>query len=218
MFVRKSHLSILVLFFLLFSCGGESGNSDEFDRQDEQKPEPETLQRVYRTDLRPINSLVVDDVEGQAVLRLEDDSFEVNMAVRNVPSSVHSQQIHVAKGCPGPQADTNSDGYIDILEAEAVSGGVFIPLDGDLDNLSEDARTYPNGGFLGAYVYREETSRSRLLADMGITDFILDERVVMIFGVDDDEVLPLTVASKDGRPSQETLPIACGELLRVIGQ
>lgn len=215
----KKHLSTFVLLGFLFSCGGgDSGNSDEFEREDEQVPEPETLQRIYRTDLKSVNPRALNNVKGQTVIRLEDDSFEVNIAVQNVPGSIHPQKIHVAKNCPGPQSDTNRDGFIDVVEAEAVSGAVYIPLDGDLDNVSEDARTYPNGGFLRGYVYREETSRSRLLADMRTSNFLLEDKVVMVFGVDDDEELPPTVASRDGRPAQETLPIACGELFRVIGQ
>ena len=48
------------LFLLLFlSCGGDSGNSDEFNRQEEEAPEPEVLQSIYRADFRPVNPMAV---------------------------------------------------------------------------------------------------------------------------------------------------------------
>ncbi len=181
--------------------GGDSGNSEEFKRQEEQDPEPDTLQRIYRTDLRAVNPTVVKRVEGQVIIRLVGDDFQVNLAVQNVPSSVHRQHIRTGSNCPTIEADTNQDGLIGLAEAEVVSGSVFIPLDSDLDNQSEDR--YPTGGFLKAFVYKEKTSRSRLQSDLGRGNkFDLGNRVIMVLGTDEDP----------------TLPIACGELTKVIGQ
>jgi hypothetical protein len=200
--MTKSHIGFFLLLTTLFACGGDSHNDDDFDREEENLPEPEVLQRVYRTDLKPVNPLIVKRVEGQAIIRLEDDSFEVSLGVQNVPSSIHRQHIHTLKSCPTKEADTNNDRTISRAEAEAISGPVFIPLDSDLDNVGEDGR-YPDGGFLKAYVYREETVQSRLLADLGRgANFDLENRVILIFGTDDDQ----------------NLPIACGELVRVIGR
>lgn len=200
--MTKIHISSLLLLTLFIACGGDSHNSDAFDEREEAVPEPETLQRIYRADLKPVNPLVVKRVEGQVIIRLEDDSFEANLGVQNVPAATHPQRIHTLKSCPDSSSDTNQNGTIERSEAEAVTGPVYIPLDGDLDNIGEDERSYPDGGFLKGYVYREETSRSRLLADLGPgSDFDLENRVVMIFGTDDDA----------------DLPIACGELVRVIG-
>lgn len=215
--MAKLFLSHLIMFAFL-SCGGDSGNSDEFERQEEQIPEPEVIQKVYRADLRVVNPAVVDDVEGLTIIRLEDETFEVNIAARNVPSSVHPLQIRTGKSCPTISDDVNGDGYVDFNEAQAVSGGVFIPLDNDLDNLLADNLNYPNGGFLRAFGYREDTTRKQLVTELGAESGLdFANRVVMVLGVDADEELPPTVASPDGRIPQETLPIACGELTKIIG-
>lgn len=193
-----------ICFLLIFSsCGGSNGNSDAFNRQNEVNPEPDTLQRIFRADLRAVNPSVVNRVEGQVVVRLVEDTFQVNLAVQNVPAATHPQHIRNGKSCPTMAADTNKDGLVSLAEAEVVTGGVFIPLDSDLANVSEDARSFPDGGFLKAYVYQEEASRSRLLSDLGPgADFDLGNRVILVLGTDDDP----------------TLPIACAELTQVTGQ
>ena len=206
------------IMLLLFACGGDSGNSNEFDRQAEEIPEPELIQKLYRGDLRVVNPAIADDVEGQTIIRLEDESFEVNVAARNVPSSVHPQQIWTGRSCPTLSDDLNRDGYVDYNEAQAVSGGVYLPLDNDLDNVLADNLNYPNGGFLRAYGYREDTTRKQLVTEMGAESGLdFGNRVVMVLGVATDEELPATVASPDGRSPQESLPIACGELTKIIG-
>lgn len=215
----NSKIPTCLLLSILFSCGGgDSGNSDEFNRQSEEVPEPETIQKVYRTDLKAINPSLSNNINGQAILRLEDENFEVNVVAQNIPSVIHPQHIRTGKVCPSSASDVNRDGIIDLNEAEAVSGGVYIPLDNDLKNLVSDNSRYPNGGFLRAYAYREDTSRKQVVTELGPeTNLDLDNRVIMILGVDADEDLPPTVASPDGRTPQETLPLACGELFKVIG-
>lgn len=184
----------------LISCGRESANSDAFTR-DYRIPEPETLQRLYRADIRAVNPYITPDIEGQATVRLVEDIFDVNIVVRNVPSVIHPQRILKGEKCPDSGADTNNDGIISFAEAEAVSGVNFIPLDNNLSELTENAGGFPDGGLLRGYVYRERTSRSKLLADLG-DEFDLEDRVIMIYGSDSDE----------------TLPIGCAELFQVIGQ
>lgn len=207
-----------LLMFFLFACGGDSGNSDEFDRQEEVIPEPEVIQKVYRADLRVVNPAVVDDVEGQVIIRMEDETFEVNIAARNIPGAAHPQHIRTGRSCPTISSDINGDGYVDSNEAQAVSGGVFLPLDSDLDNVLADNLNYPNGGFLKAYAYREDTTRKQLVTELGPESGLdFGNRVVMILGVDASEELPPTVVSSDGRSPQETLPIACGRLTKIIG-
>jgi hypothetical protein len=133
---------------------------------------------------------------------LEDESFEANVAIRKVPSVTHPQHIRTGKNCPGPADDVNGDGVIDLAEAEAVSGEVYIPLDEDLDNFLADNSRYPEGGFLNAYVYREVTTRKQVVSEVGPeSNLALENRVIMILGVEGDE----------------TLPLACGELFKVIG-
>lgn len=205
------------LLFTLIACGGESGNSEEFEREDD-VPEPETVQKVFQGDIRAVNSNVVDDIEGQVIVRMVEEKFEVNAAVRNVPSSVHRQHIRLGKNCPTAEADTNADGHIDLIEAQAVSGDVYIPLDSDLNQVRDDNQQYPNGGFLRSYGYQEETTRQQLVTELGAeSGLFFGDRVVLILGVDEDEELPATVAAPGGSSPQASLPIGCAELTQVLG-
>ncbi|MES2527343.1 MAG: hypothetical protein V4598_09655 [Bdellovibrionota bacterium] len=213
----RNKLSYLLLLGII-ACGGDSGNSDEFDRQEEEVPEPELIQKIYRGDLKPINSLVENDVEGQVVLRLEDESFEVSIGARRVHSSAHRLEVRTGKSCPSSTDDKDADGFISAAEANAVSGAVYIPLDSDLDNLLQDNGRYPTGGFLNAFGYQEDTERTNLVNSLGAESGIdFSNRVIMVLGTDPDDELPPTVASPDGRIPQETLPIACAELTQVSG-
>lgn len=214
--MRKNNLSYLLLLSLI-ACGGDSGNSDEFSREEE-VPEPELVQKIYRGDLKPVNRRADNDVEGQVIFRLEDDIFEANIAARRVHSSFHRLEVRTGKSCPKISDDTNQDGFISHEEAGLSSGDVYFPLDTDLDKLLQDNGRYPNGGFVGAFVYQEDTERKNFVSTLGAEAKIdLGNRVVMVLGTDPDDVLPTTVTSPDGRVPQETLPIACAELFQVTG-
>lgn len=179
----KAYRKILSILLLsgLAACGGETGNSDAFDREDEVLPEPETLQKIYRADLRALTPQ--SDAEGQAIVRLEDDSFEVNIAMRNLDRGTHRQFIAVGKTCPA--ADE-----------------VLIPLDDDLDGIQNDSGQYPDSGFIGAYAYREDTTRAQLVRELGPEPEIsFDDRTIVIMR---------TVGNQN-------LLVACGELTPVIG-
>lgn len=208
-----------ILLSTLISCGDDySSNSDDFEQENEDVPEPETIQKIYRADLRAVNPLVADGLRGQVLLRLEGETFEANVAAQDVPGVFHPQHIRTGKSCPGPEADLNRDGLIDFNESQSVTGPIFIPLDDDLNNVVADSAEYPNGGFVGAYVYQEETTRRQVVSELGAEAGLdLENRVVMIFGVELDQTLPPTVPSPDGRPPQETFPLACGELSKVTG-
>lgn len=208
-----------ILLSCLISCGDDySSNSDEFEQENEDFPEPETIQKIYQADLKAINPTVADGLRGQVLLRLEGDSFEANVAAQDVPGVFHPQHIRTGKSCPGPEADRNQDGLIDFNEVEVASGAVYIPLDSDLTNVVADNAEYPNGGFVGAYVYQEETTRRQIVSELGAESTLeLENRVVIILGVELDQTLPSTVPSPDGRPPQETFPLACGELTKITG-
>lgn len=191
----------LLISLMCVSCGRGSKNSDEFSRQEEQAPEPETLQRLYRADVRSVNPSIVEDIKGQLTIRLVEDDFEVNIALSDVPATTHPQRILSGKNCPTQGSDTDGDGIINYAEAQVASGATFIPLDSDIGNLGES--NFPEASILGSYVYRETTSRSRLLAELGPgVEYDLENRVVMIYGTESDQ----------------SLPIGCAELFQVLGQ
>lgn len=208
-----------ILLSTLISCGDDSSsNSSDFERENEDIPEPETIQKIYRADLKAINPSIADGLRGQVVLRLEGETFEANVAVQDVPGVFHPQHIRTGKSCPGAEADLNGDELLDFNEVQAATGPLLIPLDDDLNNLVADNAEYPNGGFVGAYVYQETTTRQQLVNELGSESTIdFENRVVMIYGIELDQPLPTSVPSPDGRPPQETFPLACGELTKIVG-
>lgn len=197
---RLNVTGLSLLLLLLLACGGgESSNSEEFERQDEEFPEPETLQRIYRGDFVSVNPEVRVKVNGQVILRLVEDRFEARIAIQDVPNSLHPQSVLTGEKCPDLSADLNRDGILSFEEAQAVSGTLFIPLDRDLDSNTDNG-DYPKSDFINAYVYEESTDRADLKAQLS-EDFNLADRVVMIYGSGDDR----------------SLPIACAELSQITG-
>jgi hypothetical protein len=188
----------LPFLIVLFSCG-KSFNSDAFKRPDKEPEEAQEFQQNYRADVKAINPSR-SSAEGQVLVRLVEDDFEVTITMRRIPKTLHPQRILTGKNCPGKESDANHDGVISFFEAQAVSGPTLIPLDGDLDQNQEEAGSFPSGNFLGVYAYNEAASRSRLEGQLS-SKFLLENRVVMVFGVAGDL----------------TIPIACGELTPVTG-
>ena len=192
-------LSRLFVFLIVFTGCGKSYNSDEFNRPDEEREEPQELQQNFRADLKSINPSV-SSADGQVVIRLVEDDFRVSIAMRRVSATRHPQRILSGQNCPTLEADTSGDGIISAAELRAVSSTTFISLDGDPGDGREDKGSFPGGNFFGLYSYDENTSREELRTRLG-RSFLLENRVVVVFGTDRDP----------------TLPVSCGELTPITG-
>jgi len=89
-------------------------------------------QKTYHADLTALNG---SGVSGTADLVLTGDQLQVRLDLHGeTPGKTHPQHIHgvkVAEGsarCPTAAADANGDGVLDHQEAEALTGGVVLPL------------------------------------------------------------------------------------------
>lgn len=181
-------------------------------------------------DLEPLNEEVsYRKVNGKARFQIQKGDFVAAVHATGLhPGMIHPQHIHAAAVCPPPSADTNGDGFIDVLEGVPFYGPILIPLDSDLSNQA--AGSFPfvdNRG--GSLQYRQSISLGALLADLNAPDpnpadavvkldgqpLNLSGRHVVVHGVSLDTPLPATVASIGGLPPQLTLPVACGEIRRV---
>lgn len=164
-------------------------------------------------------------VGGTVSLTRDADTFEASVDVTEATSATHMQHVHAGSRCPTAADDTNGDGYVDAVEASAVSGGVLIPLDSDLRTQTAGG-VYPSGS---NYSYNESTSFALMLADLQLPDtdttdsavklaageeLNLGSRVVAIHGVPSSTTLPPTVQGVDGMSPQQSLPIACAVLTR----
>jgi hypothetical protein len=131
------------------------------------------------------------------------------------PDGLHPQHIHAAAQCPPGSADTNGDGFVDVIEGLPFYGDILVPLDGNIGNTTSEIPTFPRAmGERGTYHYEASASLTSLEQAIGGA-LALPSRHVVIHGVDLATPLPASVRSLPGIPAQLTLPIACGEIREV---
>lgn len=181
---------------------------------------------VYVAHLHSLNNKAAGhETAGGARFVISGDKLTITVNAHGLPPGImHMQHIHGfpngnAASCPGENADTNGDGYVDLHETEAASGTTMVPLSGDPVSMEIATDTYPKASASGAYHYRKTVSLSALEAAFSQKfpgqKLDLDRRVVYIHGVLPTTKLPSSVASLGTVPAQVTLPIACGKIERV---
>lgn len=232
--IKNSNLYlILPLFILLCSCG-KKDKSSAVTTTVTSTPQVEEVNQddngVYRATLFPVNSKIVPNVSGNIEIRVSGDDFVVEGKMKGVTSGMkHFQHIYAGPRCPEFANDTNKDGFIDAPESFTSTGYILIPLDASLEEQFEGMDYGPISNNSGSYLYRRSTSLSRLVSDLRALDpdprdvFVklpvgeelnLSGRVVMIHGVKNDDGLPESVGSYSNYAKEQTIPIACGVLLR----
>jgi hypothetical protein len=183
----------------------------------------------YTASLSAINTVTVPvDADGDATFEITDGTFSVQVEADGFAESItHAQHVHAAAECPPPSADTNGDGYIDVVEGVPFYGGILIPLDGDLSEQAAGAAGYPEADGDGDYDYTASTSFSTMLDNLTAddpnpddpivkldgSDLNLDGRTIVVHGVDPDTDLPETVQTVAGLSPQASLPVACGSIV-----
>lgn len=187
---------------------------------------------VYEADLTALNATGgIEAAEGTARLTIADGRFTARVTASSVkPGALHVQHIHATAECPPPSADTNGDGYIDVIEGVPFYGEILVPLDGDLSAQAAGAMGFPAANAEGQVDYTQSTSLDALLADLraedpnpddAITrlgegeDLGLEGRHVVVHGVSPDMELPSTVQTIGELPPQVSLPVACGPATQV---
>lgn len=197
----KKNFVFLSLCFLLVACGENSSSSSSAKKevQEEVSLRPGT----YSAFLRPMNSKVNGFItSGRADITV-DESFSIKLIMDDAPGVVHVQRLYSGTACPTLTADTNRDGFVDYVEAEAVLGRSILSLDGDLSSDSEGIDLYPVGK---TYSYQQKADLSMMPSDL-----TLEGRVILIHGAYSG-VLPPSVNSRAGLTPAQSLPIACGKL------
>lgn len=216
--------------FTLASCGSDSDSSSSSPRQEEQQDD----QGIYRAVLKPLNTTASPNTTGTVQIKIEGDDVVVESNVTGAPAGVkHLQNLTLLTACPTTGNDVNNDSYVDILEAAASAGPILIPLDSDLSEQLDGMSYGPIANGSGSYVYRRSTTLTDLLADLrapdpDATDAIvklpdgqdlnLAGKVVIIHGVGSSANLPDSVATTGDLSAEQSLPIACGELVRVTSE
>lgn len=183
---------------------------------------------VYRAELLPLNtSIVHSSGVGEVIYTIAGDQLTISVTAEDVPSRIeHWQHFHgfaegdQAPSCPTTDADKNGDGIIDVTETEPVAGTTMVPFHDDPVSTEVVRDTYPTADAGGSYTYTKTVSLSALeesFAPIFGQQLDLDRRVVFIHGVPASTTLPASAASLGDIPAHVTLPIACGEVMKVDG-
>ena len=131
----------------------------------------------------------------------------------------HGFKTGNAGECATEAADTNGDGFVDLIETEPASGTTMVPFDNMPAAMDIAHGTYPKADAERNYKYEKVVSLKALDAAFAKAfdgqKLDLDKRVVIIHGVPADTKLPATVQSLGPIPAQVTLPIDCDKIERV---
>lgn len=237
----KKFSSALLFSFLAItatSCGGSKSSSGgssaatparqpEVSQQQEEVVQP--TQGMYRAVLIPLNSHLPHEIVGTVTIKISGDDFEAQTVVRGSPAGTkHLQFINAGTVCPEAADDLNGDSFIDMIESQKKTGSILIPLDYKLASQFEGIDYGPIANAKGDYVYKRSAPLTYLENDLrapdvasndGIVKLHLGEllnlsgRVVTIHGA--GKVLPASVGSLEDMKARESLPIACGRLVRL---
>jgi hypothetical protein len=213
-----------------FACGRK--------KKDHTRPEvvekEEVIQEgVFRASLMPLNSKI-SNVKGQSTIWVQGKQIYVRVKIRNGGERVeHMQAIHSFQPCPSIEDDLNEDGYIDYEESILRVGNILIPLDSDLNSQQSGIHNYPITRKDEQYFYSEAGDITKLLKDLRADDeeprdhlcklkenedLNLLGRTIMIYGLPSLRNLPPSVAAAPFKTQEESIPVACGEIGRVVDQ
>lgn len=182
------------------------------------------LGQTYRANLDPLNAgshtvdgttYTIPTTDGTAKITLKGDNVSVRIAVTGVtPGTLHPQHIHAGQACPDNSDDTNSDGFVDVIEGLPKYGGILVSLDTTINTGAASDLNFPVADSNGGYTYSASGSRSHIQDEI-MTALKLGTRHVVIHGISPTGMpLPSSVQSLPGLPAWATLPVACGELDR----
>ena len=236
-----STLFILTLL-LATACGGGGGPGGGAkktpNRQEQQTPVVIDLDidagidGQYLAVFDTINPQITSKITGAFTFSREKETDEVvgDVRITNAgPALLHAQNVRLGTRCPVATDDTNADGIIDAKEGEAVYGGIYFPLDGDLSTASSHDGEFPVGDVYGNYIWARITKFSKFISDLRSPDtsdgyfklaakepMDIEGRVVVIHGVDAAADLPATVAGVRRSSPHQALPIVCGVISKVL--
>jgi hypothetical protein len=182
---------------------------------------------TYMAALAPLNSAVTgSSASGEALFMISGDQLTIKITVKGVsPDTEHWQHFHgFAEGdrastCPVASTDANGDGIVDLIETEPLAGTTMVPFNADPVSMDIPQDTYPTAGADGTYSYEKTVSlkalESAFAKQFPGQQLDLDRRVVFLHGVPASTTLPDSVASLGDIPAQVTIPIACGEIVKI---
>jgi hypothetical protein len=227
---RKSTtlLTCFVCCLTLLSCGKKKPSSHSNENSGSEVMQQQETEGSYRVVLKSLNG---SKASGAGSIKIEEDKVDIQLKmIESHPRTEHFQYISHKGKCPGAENDQNNDGYIDIQEGIEAYGKALIPLDEDINSQLTGNKNLPISNSSGFYDYEETASLKLMLDDLGKPDEISHDLVVklrseeklnlagrhlVVYGVPTSTALPESIATTEGLSPQESLPIACGEIVRI---
>jgi hypothetical protein len=207
----------LALGALLLSAAPAMAHSDHGGATDGAATSTSSESWSFQTSLDPLNN---SGTVGDVLIEGQGNQATVYMTVDGAAETFmdgpfpHAQHIHFgAQGlCPGPEADVDGDGAINVEEGAPFYGGIgtSLTIEGDTSPDSGLAvERFPGGS---SYTYE----RSLEIPDDVLESIVNGTGVVVVHGVD-PTLLTEEAANKQSEldeslPNAATLPAACGTL------
>jgi hypothetical protein len=224
--IRQNQIAFFMMSTLIFACS-KSGGGGSVKQPPKQSDHLELeMSGIYTAKLMPLNKQFSEHLNGSLTLVKEKDDFVVDMRFSGGPkSAMHTQSIHIGERCPVESDDLNGDGYIDGEEGALVYKEILIPLDDDLSSQRMGLGISPVTDEYGYYFWSRAVSFEKLLSDLheedinpdddyiklnGNKSFHAKNKVVIVRGIPQTEVLPETVAGRGRQTPHEAIPVACG--------
>lgn len=212
---------IYVLLLLFSSCGKDEKDTSKESAMPE--VQQEEIIGEYRAVLQTINPNILRNKSfGTATIHIDKDNIQVKLNLIKTPGGVrHMQSIHSIGGCPDQLRDKNNDSFVDVIEGMTDYGNILIPLDGDISTYDLGQTYSPSSDSSGHYVYKEQAALISVLTDLKLRmkeNLNLTNRSFVVMGVNSNYHLPDTVATIQDLPSEATIPIACGKIIKILNE
>lgn len=219
-----NNLIFASLLGTLLSCGkGFEDDSLKVFRQEE------IANINVQATLSPLNKRF-GTYTGYVGLSIIENQFWARIKVFGpISKEKHAQYLHQGSRCPTMKDDLNGDGYLDFEETYKVAGNILLPFDSNLNTQMRGFNDFPVIRRNNLYYYSESCNSSWLMDDLRSEDPFLDDvmvklqpnedlsietRIVIIYGINSDTILPSSVKSLKGYGVHAMMPIACGKLVQ----
>lgn len=181
----------------------------------------------YCAKITPLNvDKIGTKAHGHAIFEEKDGVLNICIEMFDTPANTqHWEHFHGFPDGEDAQVatmadDTNHDGFVDLIETEAVSGTTMVPFDNAPHHMHIPNDKYPKSDETGHFSYQLSVPLDELKTKFnevfGTNELELDKRVIYIHGVPETMDLPDTIQGAVGHYDvHTTLPIATGKIVKV---
>lgn len=224
------YLFILLGVVLMFGSCKDENRGREVDDPIQMNGTTDTVStqqvevRNFTGDITSINtdSNAGTEVIGTVNFRVEGELMRIVVTAEGLsPDMMHMQHLQTSEtgetGCPGPDADANNDGFVDVTEVSNSERGIYmIPLHMGPSSLELNVDTYPRTNVNGALQFQRTISldslRTAVMQEYGMQDVDFTKFTYIIQGVAEDAEIPQTVRSVSDVDSHASIPVGCAKL------